>query len=131
MSCCGYSGFYQSFSTFNMSDHTLSTWLVFDDTVGSKKNLEEKTREVTDISMYQFSWNFLQLECYMLWWLWLARFFFILSRSLKVHESWCSTTSWTGRRTWRRRQRSSLTLQCITSVENFFNQNLIWLVYLG
>ena len=69
--------------------------------------------------MYQFSLNFFQLECYMLWWLWLARFFFILSRSLKVHESWCSTTSWTGRRTWRRRQRSSLTLQCITSVGLF------------
>ena len=40
-------------------------------------------------------------------------------------------TPWTGRRIWRRRQRSSLTLQYITSVENFFNQNLILLVYLG
>ena len=50
VSCCGFSGFYQSFSTFNMSDHTLSTWkLVVDDTEGSKKNLEGKTREVADI----------------------------------------------------------------------------------
>ena len=50
VSCCGFSGLYQSFSTFNMSDHTLSTWkLVVDDTEGSKKNLEGKTREVADI----------------------------------------------------------------------------------
>ena len=37
--------------------------LVVDDTVDGKGNLEEKTREVVDIRMYHFGWNFLQLGC--------------------------------------------------------------------
>ena len=39
-----------------------------DDTVGGKDkdNLEEKTREVVDIRMYHFGWNFLQLGCNLL-----------------------------------------------------------------
>ena len=42
-----------------MSDHTSSTReLVVDDTVDCEWNLEEKTREVADIRMYHFGWNF-------------------------------------------------------------------------
>ena len=41
--------------------------LVIDDTVDGKENLEKKTREVTEIRMYHFGWNFLQLGCDMLW----------------------------------------------------------------
>ena len=36
-------------------------------TVVSKDNKEEKTREVTDIMMYHFGWNFPQLGSDMLW----------------------------------------------------------------
>ena len=49
-----------------MSDHQ-SCELVVDNTVDSKDNLEEKAREVTDIRMYHFSKNFLQLGRDMLW----------------------------------------------------------------
>ena len=41
--------------------------LVVDDTVDGKDNLDKKTREVADIRMYHFGWNFLQLGCDMLW----------------------------------------------------------------
>ena len=40
--------------------------LVVDDTVDGKDNQEEKTREVDDIRMYNFGWNFLQLGCNLL-----------------------------------------------------------------
>ena len=47
---------------------TLSTFeLVIYDTVDGKENLEKKTREVTEIRMYHFGWNFIQLGCDMLW----------------------------------------------------------------
>ena len=40
---------------------TFSTYkLVVNETVDSKDNLEEKTREVADIRMYHFGKNFLQ-----------------------------------------------------------------------
>ena len=32
-----------------------------------KDNLEENTREVADIQMYHFGWNFLQLGSDVLW----------------------------------------------------------------
>ena len=35
--------------------------LVVDDTVDSKDNLEEKTREDAEIRMHHLGWNFLQL----------------------------------------------------------------------
>ena len=38
-----------------------------DDTMDGKDNLEEKTREVADIQMYNFGWNFLQLGSEMMW----------------------------------------------------------------
>ena len=47
--------------------------LVVDDTVDGKDNLDKKTREVADIRMYHFGWNFLQL----LWGWW-----FLLSTCL-------------------------------------------------
>ena len=37
--------------------------LLVDGAVDGEKNLEEKTREVADIGVYQFSWNFLQRGC--------------------------------------------------------------------
>ena len=54
---------------FDMKVFILSTYLTTLDTgelevnniVGSKDNLEEKTREVADIKMYHCGWNFLQL----------------------------------------------------------------------
>ena len=45
--------------------------LVVDGTVG-KANKEEKTREVADIGMYNFGWNFLQLGYDMPWSWWLT-----------------------------------------------------------
>ena len=55
-----------------------------DDTVGGKDkdNLEEKTREVVDIRMYHFGWNFLQLGCNLLSWWWLISVFVIYSTSV-------------------------------------------------
>ena len=41
--------------------------MVVDDTVESKDNKEETTREFADIRMYHFSWTFLRLGCDMLW----------------------------------------------------------------
>ena len=49
-----------------------SCGFVVDITLGSKDNQEEKTREGVDIRMYQFSLNFLQLGCDMLWKHWLT-----------------------------------------------------------
>ena len=43
-----------------------SCGLVVEVTVDSKDNEAEKTREVADIMIYHFSWNFLQLGCDML-----------------------------------------------------------------
>ena len=37
-----------------------------DDTVDSEENLEEKTREVTDITLYHISWNFPQQQRYIM-----------------------------------------------------------------
>ena len=37
--------------------------LLVDGAVDGEKNLEKKTREVADIGVYQFSWNFLQRGC--------------------------------------------------------------------
>ena len=37
--------------------------LLVDSAVDGEKNLEKKTREVADIGVYQFSWNFLQRGC--------------------------------------------------------------------
>lgn len=37
--------------------------MVVDDTVESKDNKEETTREFADIRMYHFSWTFLRLGC--------------------------------------------------------------------
>ena len=36
-------------------------------TVVGKDNKEEKTREIADIRMYHFGWNFFQLGSDMLW----------------------------------------------------------------
>ena len=59
----------------------LSTWeLVVDNTMDGKDNLEEKTREVADIQMYHYGWNFLQLGSEMLCWRWLTSFFFTFSQ---------------------------------------------------
>ena len=44
--------------------------MVVDDTVESKDNKEETTREFADIRMYHFSWNCLQPGCDMLWCWW-------------------------------------------------------------
>ena len=64
----------------------LSTWeLVVDDTMDGKDNLEEKTREVADIQMYHYGWNFLQLGSEMLCWRWLTSFFLLSA----------SVTTWT------------------------------------
>ena len=41
--------------------------LEVNDTVDSKDNKEEKTREVADIKMYHCGWNFLQLGHDVLW----------------------------------------------------------------
>ena len=41
--------------------------LVVDAIVDSKDDNEEKTREVADTMIYQFSWKFLQLGCDMQW----------------------------------------------------------------
>ena len=41
------------------------------DSVDGKDDKEEKTREVIDIEMYNFSWNFLQLGFNMLGLFWL------------------------------------------------------------
>ena len=37
--------------------------LLVDGAVDGKKNLEKNAREVADIGVYQFSWNFLQRGC--------------------------------------------------------------------
>ena len=43
---------------------TISTCeLVDKDTVDGRDNLKEKTREVTDIRIHRFAWNFLQQGC--------------------------------------------------------------------
>ena len=46
---------------------TLRTCEEVDDTMNSKDNKEETTREFADIRMYHFSWTFLRLGCDMLW----------------------------------------------------------------
>ena len=47
---------------------TLNTGeLVVNSTVDCKDNKEEKTREVADIKMYHYGWNFLQLGHDLLW----------------------------------------------------------------
>ena len=61
---CGSCGWHESFfNTFSMSDHTLITGeLVFNDTLDWKVNLEQKTREVADIRMYDISRIFFKLR---------------------------------------------------------------------
>ena len=47
-----------------------SCCLVVDDTLDSKNDKEEKTKEVADIRMFYFSCNFLHQGCELLqWWL--------------------------------------------------------------
>ena len=49
--------------TFNMSDNIKSTCeLMVEDTVDSKDNLEEDTREVAKIRIYHFTWIFFNLD---------------------------------------------------------------------
>ena len=40
-----------------------SCGLVVDGTVESKDNEAEKTREIADMRIYHFSWNFLHIRC--------------------------------------------------------------------
>ena len=49
--------------TFNQPDHIKNMRVDVDDIVDGKDNSEEMTREVADIRMYHFGWNFLQLAC--------------------------------------------------------------------
>ena len=44
--------------TFNQSDHIKNMRVDVDDIVDGKENSEEMTREVADIRMYHFGWNF-------------------------------------------------------------------------
>ena len=44
--------------------------LVANVTVDGMDNKEGKSREVANIRMYHFGWNFFQLGCDMLWWWW-------------------------------------------------------------
>ena len=103
-----------------------SCGLVVDGTVDGKDNKEEKTREVAGSRMYRKNWNFLLLGFIELWIWWLVYESFYTFQHVWPHikYSWWSPTQWTARRTWRRRPGRSLTLQYITSVEIFLNQNV-------
>ena len=86
--CWGYGDWYESFYSFNISDHTLDTReLVVDDSVHVKENLKEKNKEVADIPMYHISRNFLQLGRDMVCWWWLTWKLFILSTCLTTFST--------------------------------------------
>ena len=110
-----------------------SCCLVVDGTVDGKDNKEEKTREVAGSRMYRKNWNFLLLGFIELWIWWLVYESFYTFQHVWPHikYSWWSPTQWTARRTWRRRPGGSVTLQYITSVEIFINQDVIWFVDVG
>ena len=62
--------------------------LVVNVIVDGKDNMDEKTREVAYIRMYNFGWNFRQLGCHMLWWSGSTSKIFILSTRL-ISSSTC------------------------------------------
>ena len=55
--------FFKSLPEISHLPNFCSCVLLVDGAVDGEKNLEKKTREVADIGVYQFSWNFLQRGC--------------------------------------------------------------------